>query len=61
MVAAAATKEPHSGKTATAADWASTLGMIGSSSTTATVTAAHSEAVAEVKGRMAPARAPWLA
>ena len=59
--AAAATNEPKSGKAAMVNDWARTLGMIGSSSTTATVVAAQSEAVADVKGRMAPARAPWLA
>ena len=59
--AAAATSEPKSGKTTAVADCATRLGSSGSTSTTATVTAAHSDAVAEVNGRMAPARAPWLA
>ena len=49
------------GKVAAVNDSKTTEGRKGSTSTTATVTAAHKPESAEVKGRIAPARAPWLA
>jgi hypothetical protein len=61
MEAAPAMSEPKSGKAAVIADWAATEVTSGSASTTATVEAAHRPERAEVKGRMAPALAPWLA
>ena len=59
--AAAATIAPHAGKETETSDWTGTETTSGSTSTTAAVAAAHSPAIAEVKGRIDPARAPWFA
>eukprot|EP00962_Isochrysis_galbana_P005878 scaffold1583_cov105-Isochrysis_galbana.AAC.3 len=59
--AAAAMMAPTPGKARQVTDCRIGWWMNGSSSTTATVTAAHKPDSADVKGRMAPARAPWFA
>eukprot|EP00967_Tisochrysis_lutea_P046437 scaffold56430_cov32-Tisochrysis_lutea.AAC.3 len=59
--AAAAMSAPIPGKAMHVADCNSGEWMKGRSSTTATVVAAQRPDRAEVKGKIAPARAPWLA
>mmetsp|Transcript_25873 Transcript_25873/g.76779 ORF Transcript_25873/g.76779 Transcript_25873/m.76779 type:complete len:288 (-) Transcript_25873:944-1807(-) len=61
MEAAAATMAPTPGKATHVRHCRTGEGRNGSTSTTATVVAAQSPERADVNGRMAPARAPWLA
>ena len=61
MEAAAAITEPMAGKATHTRDSPKVDPTKGSTSTTATVVAAHRPERADVNGRIAPARAPWLA